>query len=330
MKNDKIVPGVVLILIGSVILLRNYGLIHFHFFNLIYLLPILIVLLGINLIFGHNKRSPLAVAIKLAVVVAGFVLVLFGDFGKRNGFWNNHDYEFNMDDDDNDDDNDHQGGITKVEGNSEYSTPFTADAKIARLNISGGGAIYTLSDTTDQLFAASTREFKGKYVYNHTQHDSVYILDFKMSGNKGFHFDWDHDGVKKNDKTNTAVFKLNPNPEWEINVKTGATKLDFDLSKFKVRSLDLAGGAADFDVKLGQPLSTTNVTVETGMSSTTISIPTNAACHIKANTGLSSTNFDGFTKKDDGTYETPGFSGASNKLYIKISGGMADFKVKRY
>jgi hypothetical protein len=188
--------------------------------------------------------------------------------------------------------------------------------------------VYTLSDTTDQLFSATTREFKGRYIYNHSQQDSVYELNFKMEGHKNLKFGF---GNRKNgNRNNEAIFKLNTKPEWEINVKAGAAKLDFDLSKFKVRSLDIAGGAADFEVKLGHPLVNTNINVETGMSSTTIKIPNGAACHIKSSTGLSSTHFDGFTKKDDGNYETPGFAGATNKLYIKISGGMADFKVERY
>jgi hypothetical protein len=102
------------------------------------------------------------------------------------------------------------------------------------------------------------------------------------------------------------------------------------LSKFKVRSLKLSGGAAAFDVKLGQPLAATNVNVSTGMSAVVISMPANAACRIESSTGLSSTNFEGFNKKVDGIYETPAFANSPNKFYIKMSGGMADFKVKRY
>jgi hypothetical protein len=97
-----------------------------------------------------------------------------------------------------------------------------------------------------------------------------------------------------------------------------------------VRTFELAGGAAAFNVKLGEPLATTNVNVKTGMSDVNLSVPADAACHIKASTGLSSTNFDGFNKIGNDTYETPGFGNAKNKMFIKISGGMADFKVKRY
>jgi len=330
MKNDKIIPGLVLIMIGAVILLHNYGLIAFHWGNFFYLWPVFIVIGGINLIFAHNK-SNWATVLKLGVIVGGFCLIIFGNFDRHHKFWNNYNYNFNdnNDDNDNDDDDKDSVSITKVEGNSQFNTPFTTGTKVAHLSISGGGTTYTLSDTTNQLFSANTHEFKGKYEFTHNQKDSVADLNFSMKGRHGINFDFDDDD-KDSSKTNAAVFKLNTTPEWDINIKTGATKLDFDLTKFKIRTLTLSGGAADFDVKLGQPLATTNVDVETGMSAVLIRIPATAACHIKSSTGLSSTNFDGFIKQDDGTYETAGFSNAKNKIYIKMSGGMADFKVKRY
>ncbi|HEY0244107.1 MAG TPA: hypothetical protein VGC01_00965, partial [Mucilaginibacter sp.] len=66
------------------------------------------------------------------------------------------------------------------------------------------------------------------------------------------------------------------------------------------------------------------------VSEVNISIPQNAACRIKTDSGLSSNQFDGFNKKDDDDYETAGFANAKNKMYINISGGISDIKVKRY
>lgn len=327
MRNDKIIPGVVLILIGGLFLLHNYGYVSFHWANFIYLWPIFIVIGGINLIFAHNK-SPWAVALKLAVIIGGFALILFGNFGSRYNFWPHYSYHSDNNNNDSDDDDDDDNGgknIVKVEGTSVFNEPFTADTKEARLNISGGGTVYNLSDTTNQLFYADTKEFTGKYVFNHKKEGELYVLDFDMKnghGSMGWHGD--------NDRTNTATFKLNPNPEWNINVETGATKLNFDLTKFKIKSLKLSGGAASFDVKLGQPLATTNIDVETGVSEVNISIPESAACSITTDSGLSSNNFEGFTKKENNSYETPGFSAAKNKIYIKMSGGVSDFKVRRY
>jgi hypothetical protein len=325
MRNDKLIPGLVLVFIGAAFLLNNFGYIHFHWYNIFHLWPIFLVIAGVNLVFAHNKSS-WATILKIAVVVFGLGLLFFGDFGDRFNFWpGRHGYynnDMNYSNDNNDDDNDSTNSSNvKSVGNGRFVEPYKADIKIARLNISGGGTSYTLNDTTNQLFSANTKDTYGRYDFSHSQDDSVYVLDFKMRDHHGFNFDSDK---------NAAIMRLNPNPEWEIHVETGATKLDFDLSKFKIRELHLHGGAASFNVKLGAPLVMTNVDVQTGVSGVDISIPQNAACSIETESGLSDNHFEGFNKTRDNNYETPGFSAAKNKIHIHISGGLSDFKVMRY
>ena len=317
MKNDKIIPGVVLVLIGATFLLKNFGYIHFHWGNLFHLWPLFLVIGGINLVFANNK-SVWATIFKVSIVILGFGLVLFGNFGNRFNFWPGYHYSYSHDDND-DDDDDNKGVVTIGKGN--FSEPYQAETKIARLNISGGGTVYTLNDTTNQLFKASTKEGSMKYDLNQHRDDSVYVLDFHMKNHNGFNFDSDK---------NEAVMQLNPNPEWEINVETGATTLDFDLSKFKIRELNLHGGAADFNVKLGTPLALTNVDVKTGFAGVNIRIPKNAACSIDTDTPFSGSSFEGFNKMKDNNYETPGFDASKNRIHIHIRGGASDFKVTRY
>ena len=339
MKNDKLIPGLILVLIGLVILLDNFGYIDFHWSNLWHLWPMFLIIAGVNLVFAHNK-TPLATILKVGVVIVGFALLLFGRFGDRMGlpiyysFHNdNHDRDNNDKDDDDDDDDDDDTtattsskGIVKISGSSTFNQPYTADAKIAQLNISGGGTKYILNDTTNQLFKADTKEHFGKYEFTHSNNGSTYVLNFDMKDKKNGHFNWD----TGDDKSNSVTFQLNANPVWDINVETGATSLDFDLAKFKIRSLKLNGGVASLKVKLGRPLDNTNVEVSTGVASVEINIPEGAACRINTDSGLSSTNFDGFTKTSDGNYETPGFAASPNKMYINISGGLSDFTVNRY
>lgn len=326
----------ILVMIGAIFLLHNFGYINFHWSNLFHLWPIFLVIGGVNLVFANNK-SAWATILKISVVVAGFALLVFGNFGNRYGWWwPRYSYHYNHNDnDDNDNDNssddvddndddDNGGHLTKVESSNTFTEPYNAAARVARLNISGGGSTYSIQDTTNQLFVASTKEIFGKYEYTHHSEDSVYVMDFSMKDNKNGHFNWG------NNKSNTADFKLNTSPEWEINVETGASKIDFDLSKYKLKSLVLKGGAASFSVKIGQPLASTNVEVSTGVSEVTIDVPQNAACRVQTDSGLSSNSFDGLTKKDDGHYETPGFDAAKNKIFIHMSGGISDFKVHRY
>jgi hypothetical protein len=276
-----------------------------------------------------------------------FVLARYGDFGPRSGIHNNffgwhhrdrdHDDDWSDDHDNsdttNDDDNDTTGskGVVKIESDHNFNLPYNADAKFAELNISGGASSYTLNDTTSQLFTAQTKEHWGRYVFwNHKDGANNYVLNFEMNGKKGVHFGWS-DG-HNNDNSDKADIKINPNPIWDVNVETGAAAVNFDLSKFKIRNVKLEGGAASFDVKLGQPLETTNVHVSSAAASVNISIPKGAACKVSMSGFLSSNNLKdaGFTDNGDGNYITPGFDAAKNKILMDVSGGMASFKVNRY
>jgi hypothetical protein len=337
MKNDKIIPGLIIVLIGLAFLLDNFGYINFHWGNIWHLWPIFLIIAGVNLVFAHNT-SPLAIAAKIGVVVLGFALLVFGNFGGDSfGFpvysygWHSHDHDNNDSDDDDDDDDDSTmttpaKGLVKVEGSSNFILPYAADAKTAELHISGGGTKYILNDTTNQLFRADSKEHFGRYEFSHSNNGTNYVLNFEMKDKKGSHFNW----VGDNDKTNAVTFMLNTNPIWTMDVETGATALDFDLTKYKIQKFTLNGGVASFKLKLGQPLENTNVEVSTGMASVEIAIPQNAACEIETDSGLSSNNFEGFNKTDDGHYQTPGFATAKNKMHINIDGGMSSFKVNRY
>ncbi|ASU36352.1 LiaI-LiaF-like domain-containing protein [Mucilaginibacter xinganensis] len=322
MKNDKLIPGVILVLIGAAILLGNFGLLHFRWYNIFHLWPIFLVIAGVNLVFAHNKTI-WATIIKISVMVIGVGLLFFGDFGDRYNFWPRHNFSYHSDDfdDNNDDDSDSSGSDFKMSGSGAFNEPYNVNIKLARLNITGGGTAYNLSDTTNQLFSASTMDNDSRYLLTNTKTDSVYVVNFKMKDHKGINFDSDK---------NKAEMRLNSNPIWDISVETGAASLDFDLSKFKIRDLKLHGGAASFNVKLGAPLALTNVDVSTGVSNVEISIPENAACSIETDSGLSGNDFEGFNKTRDNNYETPGFASAKNKIHIHISGGLSGFAVNRY
>jgi len=328
MKNDKIIPGIILVAIGAAILLANFGYLHFYWYNIFRLWPIFLVIAGVNLVLANNK-TVWAGALKIAVIVIGIGFLFFGNTGDNYGFWSRHNWHSwhrnysnndNNDDDNSNDDNDDDGDRTP--GKNVFSQPFTNSVRAARLNINGGATSYYLSDTTNQLFTANTNDNRDRYIFSSSVSDSVTVVDFKMKNHNGFNFNSDDD--------NRVNMALNPNPVWMVNIDAGAAKVDFDFSKFKIKSLDVRGGAAAFDIKLGQPLATTNVEVNTGVSAVNIKIPENAACSIESNSGLSGNDFEGFTKTHDNFYETSNFAAAKNKLYIHINGGLSGFNVSRY
>ncbi|MBS1529106.1 MAG: hypothetical protein JSU01_02260 [Bacteroidetes bacterium] len=214
-----------------------------------------------------------------------------------------------------------EGNYSEKRFDTTYSQPFNPSIKTAKFILNGGTSIYTLSDTTNQLLHADAMLFHSRYALNGHREGSAYGMDFTMQSKSKTNFGRQSDSVN---------FKLNPAPVWDISVNSGATELNFDLTKYKVSSLKIAGSAGSFNIKIGQPEAQTTIKVAVGAAEVTINVPKNAACRIEEHSALSSATFDGFDKKNDSSYETPGYAAASRKIVIHFSGGISDFKVSRY
>ncbi|WP_419802922.1 LiaF transmembrane domain-containing protein [Mucilaginibacter sp.] len=326
MKRDRLFTGMFLLGIGILFLLNNFNIISFHWGNLLGLWPILLIISGVNIVFPHYNSNG-AAAVKVLVFLALFSLVVYrGVMPPDNHFWNRNfnGHTFFNDQNNDDEDGSDNKNVVKTESSGTYNEPYTPQVKVANLNIRGGGVTYVLQDTTNDLFSASTQEMGGRFLFSTTASDSGKTINFNTKNNS-HSMNWDTDNGNK------ASIKLNPNPEWNVDISAGASKLDMDFSKFKIRNLRVKGGAASMDFKLGQPTAgNTTVEVATGVSEVSISVPENAACQINSKTGLSSKNFEGFQSKNDGQYQTAGFDAAPKKIYLNLKGGISDFSVKRY
>src|SRR3569833_86018 len=198
-----------------------------------------------------------------------------------------------------------------------YSQPFDPSIKKAKLVLNGGTCIYTLSDTTSQLMHADAMLFHSRYALTGQGEGSAYGMDFSLQSKSKTHF------CKQSDSVN---FKLNAAPVWDLSLNTGATELNFDLTKYKINSLKVAGSAGSFNIRMGQPEALTNIKVAVGAADVTIDVPKKAACRIEEQSALSSKTFNGFDKRDDGSYESTGYSSAQSKIVVHFSGGISDFK----
>ncbi|HCN83039.1 MAG TPA: hypothetical protein DIT07_05375 [Sphingobacteriaceae bacterium] len=306
MKTEKLVWGLILVSIGTILLLDNLGVIDFYWRVIWHYWPVVLILSGINMVFSrnHSKIGNIA-AVLITCVILGF-LVYSGLSYSNGDRWYNNDFGRPW-----------HGNRT----DQTFIESFPAGTGKAELNISGGMTSYKLEETTSNLMEAHVKGSSGIYSLQKTSRDSIEVLNFSM---KKHHEGWNMDG------DNDVSLKLNTAPLWNINLKMGAGETDFDLTPFKVQNLTFDGGAASFKVKLGEPETMTTVTIKSGVSEIDISIPQTVGCQIKIKSGLSSQDFHGFNKQADGTYTTDNFSSSSKKIIINLNGGLSDFEVKRY
>lgn len=326
MKLNRIIWGVLLLFIGGVLLLQNFNVINFYWSNVWRFWPMLLIIFGVNILFNKsNSNTGQYISLGLLVVTLSFLFYRgqqpsnYSDRFTKNLKFNNNDNDlnFNWDDGDNADD-------TSTAGNRlSFSEPMIATevAKTAELNMAGGGISFNLDGETDSLFDARVKSKRNNFSLNKMVTDSATILDFKMLEKQNkFNFG---DGNKVN-------FRLNTAPIWTINLKLGAGESDLDFTNYRVRTFTFNGGASALDLKFGATLPIVDVDVKSGVADIKIKVPKSVGCRITAKTGLSSKDFDGFDKISDNVYETSNYKTSTNKIFIKLDGGLSNFEVDRY
>ncbi|HEX7367372.1 MAG TPA: DUF5668 domain-containing protein [Pelobium sp.] len=313
MKASKISWGIILIFIGTVFLLENYGLINFHWTYVWRFWPVILIIIGINIIFSRSQTTMGKLLVVFTTIAVLSLLVIANLNAPKNI---GHNWSYNFDDEDIE-------VSTDSINTSVYQEDYESRFKTATLNINGGASTFTINSGSDKLFESATQKNNSRYYLRRTDEDSTVVLNFN-SKDQNKQFDFDDAELSK------VEIKINPMPLWNINLNMGAGKAHFDLSNNRIKSVNIKGGAADFKVKIGSLYKDVNLSAETGIAKVNILIPASSGCKIITKTGLSAKNFPGFNKAANGTFTSPNYGSAGNKITISLKGGLSDFEVNRY
>jgi hypothetical protein len=328
MKLDRLIWGIILLFIGGVLLLENFGVINFYWRNVWSFWPVFLIIAGLNILFNkNNSQTGSMISIGVLVVALSFLFYKGQQVPERGNWWGHHfkkDIDVNIDHNDGDNDDDNDDDKDTAFNQLKLSEPFVdADnAKKTVLNISGGGISFNLDGETSALIDADIRKRHGNFSLKKLVTDSATVLTFSMNDRKG---KWNF-----GDNGNDVNFKLNKAATWDVLMKLGAGEANFDFAPYKVRTFRFDGGAAALDIKIGELLPITDVVVKSGVADVKIKVPTNSGCRIKTKTGLSAKDFDGFEKLSDGVYETSNYKTSTKKIFINLDGGLSNFEVSRY
>ncbi|PMD98640.1 hypothetical protein BWI97_03685 [Siphonobacter sp. BAB-5405] len=321
MNAKNLLLGGFFVLLGILFLGRNLGWFDFHFGELLRLWPLLFVVLGVNMIWGKANRNVTVVTlILLAICVPLFIATKVRDRVRDNIHWNG-----SWDDDDQDDESEesYENRDSEQSGGKQYlAEPMTDSVNAASFQLEGGAAEFTMGTTDKQLVEADGDLDMGNLSLKSTSVNGASEVVLSMKGRKKWNWDEEH-------SHNNVAVRLNPQPLWNLDMKVGAGKADFDLTPFKVSKVSLHTGAAEMDLKLGDKTDQTDVEVNAGVASVKIKVPQSVGCRITTRGALTEKDFNGFTRQGD-AYETPGYAGAKKKINIRFEGGIAEWKVERY
>jgi len=322
MKLDRLIWGILLLFIGGVLLLENFGIIEFYWRNIWGFWPIVLIIAGINILFNRNhSQTGSMISIGVLVVALAFLFYKGQQEPNRSNWWgHNFKKDIDIDLNDSNEDDDHDTALN----NLAFSEPFVAidNSKKTVLNISGGGISFNLNGETSELINAEVKKRHGNFSLKKLVTDSATVLTFSMDDRKS---KW-----KFGDSGNDVNFKLNKAANWDVLMKLGAGEANFDFTDYKVRTFRFDGGAAALDIKVGDLLPITDIIVKSGVADVKIKVPTTSGCRIKTKTGLSAKDFEGFEKLSDGVYETSNYKTSTKKIFINLDGGLSNFEVSRY
>jgi hypothetical protein len=304
-KSSVFFWGVLFISIGLLVLLYNLNVVSDNFEFILDWWPVILIIWGINLLKIPQMAKNILSALS-AVIIA---LIIFSLYFNCMG-------NCCFDSDDNCSASNHYNNNTNkvfIERDSSISE--------TTLNINCGAYHLNISDTTSKLAEADIAGNDDE-VKLQRDSDNVINLDFKSNMKHIF---------KSHNHHRNAKISLNSDIVWNINLDMGASSVNCDLERYKTKNITINGGASDIKLKLGRNMIDSSlITLSVGASSIHIQIPNEVGCRINSSTGLSNNDFQGFSKSDDGDYYSQNYSSASKKIFIDISGGVSNFKVKRY
>lgn len=306
MNLGKTSLGLVVVFTGIFILLDNLDILNFDWLAVVYFWPILIILIGINILLPKKIEGQI-----LSIMATVIVLLFFAYQGlKTSGPQLSS----------------AKGEEVSTENNqlSLLSRDYDEKVDYAELNIEGGAVEYKISETSTKLIDIEANSTLSSFSLSSILTDGKAILDFTQKSTEGI--------KRKRLKTgNKASIRLNPAPIWDIKLEIGAGAADFDLKPFKIRNVKIDGGVSAIKIIMGMPAEEiSKIDFEGGVSSLDIRIPEQAGCIIYVESALSSLKFPGFIKQENGTYLSDNYTNSSKRIEIKLENGLSSIKVSRY
>jgi hypothetical protein len=304
MKYGKIFWGVILVTLGILFAFRNFGVIDFSARAIFRLWPLLLVFWGIAII----PLKPMVKFILTAVTVIIAVIFLLTS-PVREYHWFNwyRDYDYSHTDD-----------SELIE--QHFAEVFDTGIVSAKLNLDVAAGDFRVENTCVDLFEFTNEGNSVSYEVNTDRENNKAIIHINNEGIR----------IGNNKHHEESLLSLNEQPVWDLDIDVGASDMKMDLRPFKIENIEINGGAAAIDLKVGDRMKEMNISIDAGASSIKIKIPESSDCEVKFKTILSSNELDGFIKIKKGLYQTPDFNSSSNKIYIEVDAAITSLKVKRY
>ncbi len=301
-KRGLLFP-LVLIAIGVIVLLANAGVLTSEALQRLGdLWPLLLVILGLQLILNHTLPRQQATLVGLAatvvIVIAAVVyaaLAPAAPFGAREA-----------------DSSGRLGGLTAATLDLNYSGA-TLDIQAGSL----GDSLYQAHvdyPSSDNPPSISLDQENGTLEIRESSNFSNFS-PFRWFGPSRRH----------------VLVTLTDRIPWSIQIGGGAANQRLDLRHLQLSKLQISGGANRLDAQLSAPKGSVLIDVSGGASNVTLRAPAHSEWHVAVSGGVSAVTINGSSFGSlggDFKQQSPGYAAATDRFDIEISGGAShiDFR----
>lgn len=305
MRNKNLGFGVFLLSIGILWLLFNFDILDWSVLSSVFTLwPLLLVMVGVNIIFRNNQIIKAVTWIMFLAVV-----ILFGYFNQGSGGWRQYSDEWRQ----------YAEKSVEETGNGNISVEKEEGIKNGKVKLDLGGVRLKVGSESTKLLDALVTNTETKHSIQYSNGGET--ADIRFYRNKT--------GVFSGEKFNED-FRLNLNRDvvWDLDVKIGAANGTLDLSDLKVKDLDIDTGAVNLELVFGANIESSKVKLDSGASKISVSLPEEIGVKVKFDAGLSKNNFKELGWEKQGNYYTsPNYDQAAKKIDFDVDMGVGQFEV---
>ena len=312
MKYRHVFWAFILIAIGILFMLNNFGVLEFGFRTLWSLWPLILILWGIS-------NLPIRDVIKIVAldVVLALTVIFFNKISQRSPWFQFHNFH-GFSNNDWEDEEDTTSTYNYQPQN--LSVPYDSLTGRGELKLEAAAGNFDLQGITSDFLTFNKTGDIGNYS----------ITTTNENGRKMINLSLEKTGIRHSVNENKVEIKLNENPAWNLDFDIGAAAILMDLRDYKIDTTNIDAGASSIDIKIGDKNPVTVMTFNAGASSIKVEIPKESGCQIKSESFMISKEFDGFSKKGDGIYQTDNFKTAKKKIFLTIKTAISKIEITRF
>ena len=297
MKENRVVPGVILIGLGTLLLLRNAG--YFNWLSLSYLIqfwPLMLVIVGINVI---SKNNVLVSALTWSFLFAA--VILYGLISGPNHIGPQH---------------------SVVNTPESVKLEMTPDETVeeAAIFVETGASAFSLA-STEQAFIQATG-FDVLQLSENQASDSRKFPQFQLKDVSRMH-------PVRQEKWFHRRIELNREILWDLSVKMGAVSAEFDLSDLPIERFNMEVGAGDVHLVTGLPVQDCHIAISAGASNVQIDIPPESSTLIEVSRAFTSLDIDeSMWERNGNTFQSLHYDPEQPTQYILIKMGVGRISIR--